>query len=93
MRKYLPVILAISINAVPLLAHASLESAMYSLRSQMSTVFLPALSLVGIVIAGISMAMGHHNAKNHVTMAVVGAIVGFGADGIIDFVRRTFGGM
>lgn len=79
------------LSLCPVMANASLEGAMYSLRTQMSTVFLPALSLVGIVIAAISMAMGHQNAKNHITMAVIGAVVGFGADNILDFVRRTFG--
>ena len=92
MNKIIPFAFAITLNLIPLVAFASLESAMYSLRTQMSTVFLPALSLIGIVIAAISMAMGHHNAKNHITMAVIGAMVGFGADSIIEFVRRTFGG-
>lgn len=92
MKRLVPLTLVVTLNLVPLAAFASLESAMYSLRTQMSTVFLPALSLIGIVIAGISLAMGHHNAKNHITMAVIGAMVGFGADSIIEFVRRTFGG-
>ena len=93
MNKLKMVVIGLSLNLIPIVASASLESAMNSLRTQMSTVFLPALSLVGIVIAAISLAMGHQNAKNHITMAVIGAIVGFGADNIIDFVRRTFGGI
>jgi phosphoglycerol transferase MdoB-like AlkP superfamily enzyme len=92
MKKYLPFFLILSFYLIPVASYASLEGAMYSLRSQMSTVFLPALSLIGIILAAISLAMGHHNAKNHITMAVIGAMVGFGADGIIDFIRRTFGG-
>jgi type IV secretory pathway VirB2 component (pilin) len=93
MNKYLKIVLLIAINFAPYYASASLEGAMYSLRSQLTTVFLPVLSLVGIVIASISLAMGHHNAKNHIVMAVMGTIIGFGADGIIDFIRRTFGGV
>ncbi len=93
MRKYLPAFLVVSLNLISIASFASLEGAMSSMRTQMSTVFLPALSLVGIVLAAISLAMGHQNAKNHITMAVIGAIVGFGADNIIDFVRRTFGGV
>ena len=92
MKKNYFVLIAICLNLFPMIASASLEGAMYSLRNQMSTVFLPALSLVGIGIAAISMAMGHQNAKSHITMAVIGTIVGFGADNIIDYVRRTFGG-
>src|SRR5437660_216687 len=87
MRKYNLVLVTALFCLTPVIASASLEGAMYSLRPQMSTVFLPTLSLVGIVIAAISLAMGHQNAKNHITMAVIGAIVGFGADNIIDFVR------
>ncbi len=92
MKKYLPIVLIVCLNLLPLTSFASLEGAMYSLRSQLSNVFMPALALIGIIFAGISLAMGHHNAKNHVTMAVLGAVVGFGADGIIEFIRRTFGG-
>lgn len=92
MKKYLLLLIVLGLHFLPGLAFASLEGAMYSLRTQLTTVFLPVLSLVGIVLAGISLAMGHHNAKNHIIMAVMGTIVGFGADGIIDFVRRTFGG-
>ena len=87
MKRVAPVIFVLGFNLIPMLAGASIESAMYSLRTQMSTVFMPALSLIGIVLAAISLAMGHHNAKNHITM------VGFGADSIIDFIRRTFGGV
>lgn len=92
MKKYFPLLIIIGCYLLPSLAFASLEGAMYSLRTQLTTVFMPVLSLVGIVFAAISMAMGHQNAKNHIVMAVMGTIVGFGADGIIDFVRRTFGG-
>ncbi len=92
MKKYLPIVFILALNLTPIASFASLEGAMSSLRTQMSTVFLPALSLVGIVLAAISLAMGNQNAKNHITMAVIGAIVGFGAENIIDFVRRTFGG-
>jgi hypothetical protein len=92
-KKCLSISFFLLVSFVPLFAFASLEGAMYSLRSQLSNVFLPVLSLVGIVIASISLAMGHHNAKNHIVMAVMGTIIGFGADGIIDFIRRTFGGV
>lgn len=91
MLKKIPIPILVTLYSFS--AHASLEGAMYSLKTQISTVFLPALSLIGIVFAGISLAMGHQNAKNHISMAVIGAIVGFGADNIIDFVRRTFGGV
>jgi lipoprotein signal peptidase len=93
MNKTQLLILSLCLNLIPIAASASLEGAMLSLRNQMSTIFLPALSLVGIAIAAISMAMGHQNAKSHITMAVVGTIIGFGADNIIDYVRRTFGGV
>jgi hypothetical protein len=93
MKRFLPIVTIFAIQAVPLVCHASLESSMYTLRSQLSTIFMPALSMIGIVLAGISLAMGNPNAKTHIGMAVVGACVGFGADGIIDFARRTFGGV
>jgi len=93
MKRYGPLVFLVAMNLLPVVTYASLESSMYSLRSQLSTVFLPVLSMVGIVFAGISLAMGNQNAKAHIGMAVLGAMVGFGADSIIEFVRRTFGGV
>jgi type IV secretory pathway VirB2 component (pilin) len=92
MKKYRPLLLAIGFNLAPILAQADIRSAMDSFRSQLTSVFLPVLALVGIVIAGISLALGNHNAKSHIYMAVVGTIIAFGADNIIEFARRTFGG-
>lgn len=91
MKRFLPFTTFILLFALN--ANASIESAMYTFRSQLSGVFLPALALIGIVIAAVSLAFGHPNAKHHITMAVVGSMVGFGADSIIEFVRRTFGGV
>jgi hypothetical protein len=93
MKRYLPIAAVVGLQLCSVAAHASIESAMYSFRAQLTTIFLPALALVGIVIAAMSLALGHQNAKHHITMAVLGSIIGFGADSIIDFVRRTFGGV
>jgi len=93
MKRIFLIAMILVVQVVPVIANASIESAMYTFRSQLSGIFLPALALVGIVLAGISLAFGHQNAKQHISMAVLGSIVGFGADNIIDFVRRTFGGV
>lgn len=77
--------LAIIINP----AHAGLESSLVSIKSKLTIVILPLLSVIGIAIAGTSFFTGNPNAKQHIAYAVIGSIIGFGAQGIVDFISQT----
>lgn len=74
---------------VPDFAHASLETSLMGIKSKLTGVILPLLSVIGIAIAGISFFTGNPNAKQHIAYAVVGCIIGFGAQGIVDFIAQT----
>lgn len=82
------VLVAVGILA-PDFAHASLETSLMGIKSKLTGVILPLLSVIGIAIAGISFFTGNPNAKQHIAYAVVGCIIGFGAQGIVDFIAQT----
>ncbi len=82
------VVVAVAIF-MPDLAHAGLESSLMGIKSKLTGVILPLLSVIGIAIAGISFFTGNPNAKQHVAYAIIGCIIGFGAQGIVDFIAQT----
>lgn len=75
--------------SVPEFAHAGLESSLVGIKSKLTGVILPLLSVIGIAIGGISFFTGNPNAKQHIAYAIIGCMIGFGAQGIVDFIAQT----
>lgn len=73
----------------PDVAHASFESSLIGIKSKLSNVVLPLLAVIGLLFAAFSYLTGNPNAKQHITYALIGAGVGFGAQAIIDFISST----
>ncbi len=93
MKKYQSLILfAVVIGlgiAFPDQSFAGLETSLMSIKSKLTGVILPLLSVIGIAIAGISFFTGNPQAKQHICYAIVGCMIGFGAQGIVDFISQT----
>lgn len=70
-------------------AFAGLETSLVGIKTKLTTVILPLLSVIGIAIAAISFFTGNPNAKQHIVYAVLGCIFGFGAQAIVDFISQT----
>lgn len=89
--KYLAAICCIGFVAtlMPEIAHASLESSLVGIKTKLTGVILPLLSVIGIAIAAISFFTGNPNAKQHIVYAVLGCMFGFGAQAIVDFIAQT----
>ncbi len=79
----------LSLMFVPDLAHAGLESSLMGIKTKLTGVILPLLSVIGIAIAAISFFTGNPNAKQHIVYAVLGCMFGFGAQAIVDFIAQT----
>ena len=77
------------IFTMPETCHASVESSLYGLKSKLTGVILPVLSVCGLVFAAISFFSGQEKAKQHIMYAVIGCIIGFGAQAIVDFLAQT----
>ncbi len=74
---------------MPELAHAGLESSLVGIKTKLTGVILPLLSVIGIAIAAISFFTGNPQAKQHIVYAVLGCMFGFGAQAIVDFIAQT----
>jgi type IV secretory pathway VirB2 component (pilin) len=73
----------------PNTSYAGLESSLIGIKTKLTGVILPLLSVIGIAIAGISFFTGNPNAKQHIAYAIIGCMIGFGAQGIVDFIAQT----
>ena len=76
-----------SVVVFPGLAHASVESSLQAVQNKLVGTLLPLASICGLIIAGLSFVAGHPNARQHLIYAIVGAIVGFGSESIVAFIR------
>ncbi|MBX3039560.1 MAG: TrbC/VirB2 family protein [Bdellovibrionaceae bacterium] len=72
---------------VPAIAFGSVESSLQAVQAKLVGTLLPLAAICGLCIAGMSFVMGHTNARQHLFYAVVGAIVGFGAESIVSLIR------
>ena len=68
---------------------ASFESSLISIQMKLSNVVLPTLATIGLLFAGFSFLSGHQNARQHVIYAVIGCVLGFGAQAIVDFISSS----
>ena len=75
----------------PYVAFASVESTLTAIQNKLVGTIMPLAAIIGLLIAGISMATGNPNAKSHMWYAIIGAIVGFGAQSIVAFIRGMVG--
>lgn len=89
-RRDTQLVLAVSLVLLfPVLAHAGLESSLIGIKTKLTGVILPVLSVIGISVAAISFFTGNPNAKQHIAYAIIGCIFGFGAQAIVDFISQT----
>lgn len=82
-------LIAVCFLLFPVLAHAGLESSLLGIKTKLTGVILPVLSVIGIAVAAISFFTGNPNAKQHIAYAIIGCIFGFGAQAIVDFISQT----
>ena len=73
--------------AIPVIAHASVEGSLLAVQAKLVGTILPLAAICGLVVAGFSFVAGHPNARNHLSLAIMGAIIGFGAESIVALIR------
>jgi len=69
--------------------YADFESSLVGLKTKLTGVVLPVLSVMGMAFAGMSFFTGNPNAKQHVMYAIFGSVIGFGAQAIVDLISQT----
>lgn len=89
--KNLPLVAVIAVALVfafcPEFAFASVESSLMNIQNKFIGTILPLLAVIGLILAGVSFVMGSQNARSHLVLAIIGAVVGFGAPSIVSFIR------
>lgn len=70
------------------LAHASVESSLLGLKTVLLGSILPIFAVMGLGFAAFSFITGNPNAKQHLTYSMIGAVVLFGAQSIVDLIER-----
>lgn len=73
--------------ALPTMGYCSVESTLTNMQNKLITVILPLAAILGLVFAGLSFVSGSPNARQHLVLAITGAVIGFGAPSIVAFIR------
>ena len=71
------------------IAFASVESSLLGLKSVLLGSILPIFAVMALGFAAFSFFTGSPNAKQHLVYAVVGAVILFGAQSIVDLLERV----
>ncbi len=86
-----PIVIVLAISALTLIspdfAFASVESSLSAVQVKLVGTILPLAAICGLVMAGFSFVLGHQNARQHLVLAIIGAVVGFGAESIVALIR------
>jgi hypothetical protein len=70
-------------------AHASVESSLLGLKTVLIGSILPIFAVLGLGFAAFSFFTGNPNAKQHLVYAVIGSVILFGAQSIVDLIQRV----
>jgi len=74
---------------MPLMAHASVESSLMGLKTTLLSGLLPILAVMALGFAAFQFFTGNPNAKQYLIYAVVGSVILFGAQSIVDLLSRV----
>lgn len=83
------VVITLSLLIFPHSCFADFGQSLERIKNTMTGTVLPALSIIGLVIAAISFFTGNPMAKQHIVYAILGCCFGFGAQVIVDLIRST----
>ena len=72
---------------VPEVGFCSVETTLANIQTKLLTVIFPVVAILGLIFAGLSFVSGNPGARQHLVLAVFGAIIGFGAPSIVTFIR------
>ncbi len=71
----------------PTMGFCSVESSLMAVQTKLIGTILPLAAILGLVFAGLSFVAGSPNARSHLMLAIVGAVVGFGAPSIVSWIQ------
>ncbi len=81
--------LIIGVFLISPMAFASVESSLMGLKTVLLGSILPIFAVLGLGFAAFSFFTGNPNAKQHLIYAVIGSVILFGAQSIVDLLQRV----
>ena len=72
---------------LPQLGYCDVEGTLGNIRDTLITKLMPLAGVLGLCWASFSFFMGNPNARARLWLAIIGALIGFGAPSIIDYVK------
>jgi hypothetical protein len=75
--------------SLPEPCYATVESSLIGIKTKLTGVILPVLSVIGMGHAALSFFTGNPQAKQHIVYAILGCVFGFGAQAIVDLISQT----
>ncbi len=72
---------------VPVIGYSSVESSLMAVQNRLIGTILPLAAILGLVFAGLSFVAGSQNARSHLILAILGAVIGFGAPSIVSWIQ------
>lgn len=80
------IILVVTAILLPTLGYCDFDSSLDAIQGKLTRKILPTVGIIGLIFAGLSFFVGSQNARSHLMMGIIGAIVGFGAPSIINLI-------
>jgi type IV secretory pathway VirB2 component (pilin) len=87
-RLFLSTVISVCYFSIPTIAYATVESSLRNIQTELTSKLLPIAAILGLIVAGFSFVMGKENARNHLVLAVIGAIIGFAAPSIVSLIQQ-----
>lgn len=87
LKRYVLPLFIVSLAMGSSVALGSVEGSLMAIQTKLINVILPLVGILGLVFAAFSFFLGNQNARAHLMLAMMGAVIGFGAPSIIAFIR------
>jgi type IV secretory pathway VirB2 component (pilin) len=87
-KQFYFLVVLLGMVALPELGFCTVESTLGAIQSRLISQVLPLAAILGLVFAGFSFVMGSPNARSHLILAIIGAVIGFGAPSIVQFIQQ-----
>ena len=77
----------LAITFMPSLGFCDVQGTLENIQLQLVDRILPLCAVLGLVFSAFSFFTGNPNARSHLWLAIIGMVVGFGAESIMRFIQ------
>jgi hypothetical protein len=78
---------ALSVLLIPAVGYCDVIGTLQGIQSKLVNQILPLCAVLGLVFAAFSFFTGNPGARSHLWLAIIGMVIGFGAESIMRLVQ------